>query len=93
MVESKLGKGKIIWSGLNLSYRPLYYQETALAETQLLREILGELVSLDQRRIDFAFSRPRPERVILTFTGGHGALLKENNYGGWVVKLLLMDEE
>lgn len=86
VVESKLGKGKIIWSGLNLFYRPLHYQETALAETQLLKEILGELVSLDKQRIDFTFSRPRPERVILTFTGGHGALLKENNYGGWVAQ-------
>ena len=86
VVESEPGKGKIIWSGLNLFYRPLHHQETALAETQLLREILGELVSLDKERIDFTFSRPRPERVILTFAGGHGALLKENNYGGWVAQ-------
>lgn len=86
MAEGRLGKGKIIWSGLNLFYRPLHHQETALAEVQLLRKTLGELVPLSKQRIAFDFSRPRTERVILAFTGGHGALLKENNYGGWIAQ-------
>lgn len=86
VVESLVGKGKVIWSGLNLFYRPLHHQETALAETQLLRGILGELASLKRSKIDFTFNRPRQEKVILNFTGGHGALLKENNYGGWIAQ-------
>ena len=86
IVEKQIGGGKVIWSGLNLFYRPLHHQETALAETRLLEKLLAELAPLEQQEINFDFNRPEPEKVILEFTGGHGALLKENNYGGWIAQ-------
>jgi hypothetical protein len=83
IVESKKGEGKIIWSGLNLFYRALYHHDEALAEVELQKRIYQELMTLDGKRIDFEFSRPQSEKVILSSSGARGALLKENNYGGW----------
>jgi hypothetical protein len=83
VVKASLGQGKVIWSGLNLFYRPLHHQEKALAETQLLGMIIKDLTPFSQARVDFDFSRPEHERLSLVFEGAKGALFKENNYGGW----------
>lgn len=84
IVEQAAGRGKLIWSGLNLFYRPLHHEETALAEVELIEKLLTRMFPLKKEEVGFVFSRPTPERVILEFKDGRGVLFKENDYGGWV---------
>lgn len=83
MAERSIGEGKIIWSGLNLIYRPHYYKNNALAETELFRAYLREGLDLEERRSDSLVDRPAGEKVIVKGAGTKGVLFKENNYGGW----------
>jgi hypothetical protein len=84
VVLSESGKGKIVWSGLNLFYRPLHHGDEALSEILLQEKIYDELISFDKGKLEFEFSRPSQERVVLKSSGARGALFKENNFGGWV---------
>lgn len=84
LVEGNFGSGKVIWSGLNSFYRPMYHKDNALNEASLLRRIIGELIPLERTKVAFDFERPKSEKVNLRFSNARGALLKENNYGGWV---------
>lgn len=87
LVAGQLGQGKVIWSGLNLSYH--FNQYFSQAEGQLFKNILGSMINLkDEGILTFNFQRPNPEKIIIEGNGFHGAVLKENNYGGWSAELV-----
>lgn len=87
VVAGKLGKGQVVWSGLNLTYH--YNQYFSQSEGQLLRNILSSMVNLeDEGTLNFQVQRPAPEKIIISGNNFKGAVLKENNYGGWSAKLV-----
>ncbi len=87
LVSGELGQGKVIWSGLNLSYHYNHY--FSQAEGQLIKNILASMIELkDEGILDFKVERPRPEQVIIEASDFKGAVFKENNYGGWSAKLI-----
>lgn len=87
LVAGQLGQGKVVWSGLNLSYH--YNQYFSQAEGQLLKNILGSMIDLkDEGTLDFKVDRPKPEKVVIEGSNFKGAVLKENNYGGWSARML-----
>jgi hypothetical protein len=87
LVAGNLGKGQVIWSGLNLSYH--FNQYMSLAEGQLIKNILGSMIELkDEGILDFSFERPAPEKITVSGKSFKGVILKENNYGGWSAQML-----
>lgn len=87
LVAGNFGQGKVIWSGLNLSYH--FNQYFSQAEGQLFKNILSSMIDLkDEGTLDFKMERPQPEKVIIEGSNFRGAVLKENNYGGWSAELL-----
>jgi hypothetical protein len=87
MVVGNLGKGKVVWSGLNLSYH--FNQYMSLAEGQLIKNILGSMLDLkDEGILNFTFERPNPEKITVSGNNFRGVMLKENNYGGWHAEMI-----
>ena len=87
LVAGQLGQGKVIWSGLNLFYH--FNQYFSPAEGQLMKNIIGSMIDLkDEGTLDFEVDRPRPEKIIIEGNNFKGAVLKENNYGGWEARML-----
>ena len=81
LVESSLGQGKIIWSGLNLPYHAENYNNPE--EARLLENILLYLTFKTQRLPEQEFTRPKPEEIIITGNKFTGVLFKETYDSGW----------
>lgn len=87
LVERQLGKGKVIWSGMNLAYH--YNQYKNDEEAKLFINILSQLVSLSENQIEGGKAVwDRPENVSLELAARpRGILFKEQAYKGWEVKV------
>ncbi|MFH1367117.1 MAG: hypothetical protein ABIH38_03985 [Patescibacteria group bacterium] len=86
LVKGQYGKGEVIWSGFNLPYHILAYNNEK--ETQLFKNILGELVSLNQElALDYSVSRPASEKVVIEGKKANGLIFKESHYPGWGAKV------
>jgi len=89
VVQSRFGKGKVILSGINLIYRPIYYKDNALNEVKLLETYLRQGISLENNLVKFNIERPIPEKVKVTGIKSKGVLFKENDYGGWSANIVV----
>ena len=82
LLDYKLGKGKIIWSGMNF---PGHLQRFKTDdEVKLFKNILFYFkdFSLDQN-VKVTFTRPSPEKAIISGSGAKAILFKETAYPGW----------
>ncbi len=86
LVSGDLGQGKVIWSGINLPYHLLTYQNES--EIRLFENILNSLVTLEEEdKINFDFQRPRSENIKVSGNDFKGVILGENAYGGWTASV------
>jgi hypothetical protein len=87
LIRRRVGKGDVIWSGLNLAYH--YNQYKSDDEAELFINIIREFVSLDEKSPQPAKTEwLTPEKVRITGQGiSRGILFKEQGYDGWRVKV------
>lgn len=82
IIERTYGQGKVIWSGMNLFYHLVYYNN--LEEGKFLDNLLSKLVELkDQELPRFSAQRPSGGKANLEGQGAKGVLFKERLYDGW----------
>ncbi|MDP3888429.1 MAG: hypothetical protein Q8Q24_00140 [bacterium] len=87
MAEKNYGKGKVIWSGLNLPYHTEYYKKTT--ERDFLVALLGGVIPLEEKiapasKVDWI----SPEkRQVVADPGTKGILFKEYDFDGWHARL------
>lgn len=81
LVEGTLGKGKVIWSGLNLPYHVISSKNEK--EAEILAKILGASHS-PTKKPDFTTKFDNPQDRILSLSEkARGVLLKENYFPNW----------
>lgn len=87
LVFGSLGKGKVVWSGINLPYHIKSYNN--ISEGKLFKNLIGWLVVLkDEQAIPFSFKLDKSEEILLESQAkAGGVLFKESNYGGWLAKV------
>jgi hypothetical protein len=82
LVEQDFGKGKIIWSGINLPYHVLYNYN--FEEGKLLVNIFRRLVGLGgEQEASWQLNWVSPQKRIISSQGAKGVLLKEQAFPGW----------
>ncbi len=82
IVAGQMGKGKVVWGGLNLPYHLLSYHNEAEADLfeNIVRWTFGNEVSSPPK---YSVSRPRPELVSVSGEGFRGVLFREYVFPGW----------
>lgn len=86
LVEGQFGKGKVVWSGMNLLNHIQSYNN--LEESKLFKNILSYSLSLEKEsEVNYTSERPRPEKIKVKGNNFKGVLFKENDYGGWQAKI------
>lgn len=88
LIERNLGKGKVIWSGMNLVYH--FNQYKSDHEANLFMNILRDFTSVDEKEpLDAKTQWLAPEKVIIeTDQRSRGILFKEQGYPGWKAKVI-----
>ncbi|MBI4317566.1 MAG: hypothetical protein HY675_03670 [Chloroflexi bacterium] len=99
MVAGTLGKGRVLWSGINLPYHVVSYVN--LWEASLLADIVrwiqpesqspgasGPNGGSGQPRLEYTMNRPTPETITLTGARFKGILFKENAMPGWNARIV-----
>lgn len=82
----QLGKGSVVWSGLNLPFHAIDNRNTS--ETVIFANILKWFFPREEVPIeDFQVSHPTPGNIVVKSSYGKGVLLKENYNLGWNAKL------
>ena len=76
IVAGDLGKGRVVWSGLNLLDHSQQYKN--LEEGKLVANILDFVAPFTPSPLAFQASRLAPERAQVEGTGFNGVLFKEN---------------
>lgn len=86
-VIQEIGEGKVIWTGLNIWYRPeeFRHQKKGMNEAGVIRLFLDELFGeLPRKRVQSQVKRDEPEHVEVVGQGFSGVVFKENSpWGGW----------
>jgi hypothetical protein len=86
MVYGELGKGKVVWSGINLPFHAI--DNRNVSETIIFSNILNWFFPEFKEPItNFKVSHPKPEDIIVISSQGKGVLLKENYNPGWIATL------
>lgn len=87
IVKMQIGKGEMIWSGMNLLYHLNQYKSED--EYKLFNNILNDIVKLNGSLVRGGEAEwQKPEKVsIVSQTGARGVLFKEEGYSGWSAKL------
>jgi len=87
-VKYEIGKGEVLWTGVNFWYRPEEYRKNGLNEVVFIKLFLEELFGeLPQKRILSSVERERPEKIEVKGRGFSGVVFKENHWPGWVAKV------
>ena len=82
IVEGSYGKGRVLWTGLNLAYHILSYGNSA--ESQLLSRMIEWGASRSISETDFEMYRPDPQHLTMSVKSkARGILFKENFFPGW----------
>lgn len=77
-----LGKGKILWSGMNLFYHVSRFNN--LDEGIFLKNIIGKVIDLEEKQFPVSqVERSNARTVIISGNSTKGILLKEQFYPGW----------
>lgn len=86
MASGQLGKGSVVWSGLNLPFHAI--DNRNISETVILANILDWFFPEIEAPIsDFQVSHPKSEKIVVKSDKGKGILLKENYNPGWSARL------
>ncbi len=86
LMDMKIGKGLIVWTGINLSYHIARYNN--IQEALFYKNILSSLIPLKKEEVvgvDFNWSNPR-KIIVNGASGGKGLLIKEQLFPGWVAR-------
>lgn len=88
LVYRTLGKGEVVWSGMNLIYH--FNQYKVIDEARLLANVVEKFVKIEDRKIAQANAVwLKPEKVrIETSAQPRGILFKEEGYSGWGARLV-----
>ncbi|TSC64390.1 MAG: hypothetical protein G01um101493_140, partial [Microgenomates group bacterium Gr01-1014_93] len=81
VVETKLGRGSIIWSGLNLPFHIV--SNNNYEEAKFFKNVFINLVETPKNKAEFKVERPTPESIKVTGTNFTGIYFKENYNSGW----------
>jgi hypothetical protein len=83
-VEMDLGKGKVLWTGMNWFFRQEAYKENGLKEAQPVRLMLNKLFGeFDHPVIKAEIDWVKPEEVKVMGEGLRGVINKTNHWPGW----------
>lgn len=87
LVKMDYGRGKVVWSGINLPYHYSQYKKNA--EAKIFINALAQFTNIsDHEPLDVRPRWIRPEKVTLeTFDKARGILFKEEGYDGWSARL------
>jgi len=86
MAYGQLGKGSVVWSGLNLPFHAI--DNRNVSETVVFANILSWFFpTADKTIVDFEVSHPNPENISVKSNEGKGVLIKENYSPGWGARL------
>lgn len=81
-----LGKGNVIWSGLNLPFHAI--DNKNISEIKVFENILDLFFPDKVEQLeDFKVEHPTPEKIAVSAFQGKGFLIKENYNPGWNAKL------
>jgi len=84
VVEQILGRGKVIWAGLNSWYRPWELKENGMKEVEIIDVVLKKLLSVSYSKpVDVKISRDKSEKITVDGTDFDGIVVKEKNLPGW----------
>ncbi len=86
LVSQKLGQGEVLWSGLNLPYHFLYYDE--LEEAKFFKNIIDYYSGgLSEEKVDFSLERKEPRKAKIKGNDFSGVVFKEFFDPGWQAKV------
>ena len=86
LAYGRLGKGGVIWSGINLPFHAIDNRNTS--ETVIFANAINWFFpEFDTSITDFEVSHPKSEKIIVKSNEGSGFLIKENYNPGWAAKL------
>jgi len=90
VVLGRYGEGRVVWSGLNLPWHILSYEnyEEAIFLSKMIDWASQRAESPVQNATPYRFERPNPEKIIVTIEGRSAAVLfKEFYIGNWAAYL------
>lgn len=87
VVERNMGKGKVIWSGVNFWYRPEEYRKNGMQEVKPIGVILSRLINLVRNETAAKIERISPERAEILGKDFSGIVFKENYSTGWSARV------
>lgn len=86
IVQRPLGKGLLIWSGMNLPYHISTHK--SVEELKFFKVILDRLIQTEATEIpEFNAKRVSPTQIKIVTQNAKGILFKENMSPGWQAKL------
>ena len=86
LAYGRLGKGGVIWSGINLPFHAIDNRNTS--ETVIFANAINWFFpEFDTSITDFEVSHSKSEKIIIKSNEGSGFLIKENYNPGWSAKL------
>ena len=88
IAEKNVGKGKLIWSGMNFFYMSSYFKDNAENEIKIFKSILDNRFSVANSLVESNYQRPTSEKAIVTAQNARGIVFRENIYGGWKAKII-----
>lgn len=89
-VSQKIDKGKVLWTGINIFYRPDYFrrQGYGMEEANFVGVFLNELTgNLAPQKAKAKIERVSPEKIKVSGQSFSGVLLKETNWPGWTARV------
>ena len=82
MAYGQLGKGSVVWSGINLPFHAIDNRNTS--ETVIFANALSWFFPKAPDAVtNFSVTHPNPEKIMVASTEGKGFLIKENYDPGW----------
>ena len=82
IVAGSYGKGRVLWTGLNLAYHILSYGNAA--ESRLLSQMIEWGASRSVSEADFEIQRNDPQHLTVSVkSNARGILFRENYFPGW----------
>ncbi|MBI4318639.1 MAG: hypothetical protein HY675_09130, partial [Chloroflexi bacterium] len=87
MAAGTLGKGRVVWSGMNLPYHVTDYVN--LSEATVLANVISWIAPQPEAKTppNYQVSRRNPESLTVTGSGFTGVLFKENAFEGWSARV------
>lgn len=90
VVIGEYGKGRVVWSGLNLPYHIVNYNN--YWESLFLSKMIHWAMQAPEKKVvtaSYTVDRPHPERVIMTiYNQSGGVLFRESYFRNWYAYLI-----